>query len=94
MVNFADAVTKVSYGNLRTVTPNAKGVEKFLHNIVKDTQTSRFGAELEIGGMNITKEFKENVEKQSRKLAVDKNPFWTISPILQLNTFCKKFFKY
>lgn len=33
MVNFADAVTKVSYGKLRTTTPNAKGVEKFLHNV-------------------------------------------------------------
>lgn len=33
MVNFADAVTKVSYGKLRTTTPNARGVGNFLHNV-------------------------------------------------------------
>lgn len=42
MVNFADAVTKVSYGKLQTVTPNAKGVQNFLHN-VSLTNTKPFG---------------------------------------------------
>ncbi len=42
MVNFANAVTKVTYGKLRTVTPNAKGVENFLHNVAL-TNTKPYG---------------------------------------------------
>lgn len=42
MVNFADAVTKVSYGKLMTTTPNSKGVKNVLHNVVM-TNKSPYG---------------------------------------------------
>lgn len=33
MVNFADAVTKVSYGKLVTKTPNKEGLKNLLHSV-------------------------------------------------------------